>query len=191
MPSKKQTGKPRHRRQYLQTKSQAQKQEWQAYWKYAGDIQLGDIDQKQQPSKQKRFFSLIKSLKRDSSGIAPLRDQGKLHSDPTDKANILNSQYQSQFIEENKTNIPQPESDPSPNMSDINATVEGYQQFLQKLNVNKASGPDMLLTRILEELSEGIALSSAQKTRNAWRQDQSLIMENSKWLGNLQERWGI
>ena len=64
------------------------KEERQASWKYVENIiELGDSDQEQQPSKQKRFFSFIKSLKRDSSGIAPLRDQGKLHSDPADKAN--------------------------------------------------------------------------------------------------------
>ena len=154
----KQTGKARHRRQYLKTKSQAQKEERQAYWKYVENIiELGDSDQEQQPSKQKRFFSFIKSLKRDSSGIAPLRDQGKLHSDPADKANILNNQYQSQFTEEDKTNIPQPEGEPSPTMPDINVTTEGIRKLLQKLNVNKATGPDMIPARILKELSEEIA----------------------------------
>ena len=97
-----------------------------------------------------RFFSFIKSLKRDSSGIAPLRDQGKLHSDPADKVNILNNQYQSQFTEEDKTNIPQPEGEPSPTMPDINVTTEGIRKLLQKLNVNKATGPDMIPARILK-----------------------------------------
>ena len=75
------------------TPAQAQKQERQAYWKYVENlIELGDEQEQQPSSKQKRFFSFIKSLKKDSSGVAPLRDQGKLHSDPADKANILNRQ---------------------------------------------------------------------------------------------------
>ena len=41
----KQTSKARHRRQYLKTKSQAQKEERQAYWNYVENIiELGDSD---------------------------------------------------------------------------------------------------------------------------------------------------
>ena len=42
-------------------------------------------------------------------------------------------------------------------MPDINVTTEGIQKLLQKLNVNKASGPDMIPVRILKKLSEEIA----------------------------------
>ena len=146
------------RRKYLQTKAQAPKQERQAYWKYVENlIELGDEQEKQQSSKQKRFFSFIKSLKKDSSGVAPLRDQGKLHSDPADKANILNRQYQSEFTDEDKSEIPKPDGDPSPTMPDIHITTEGVLKQLQKLNVNKASGPDMIPARLLKEVSNEIA----------------------------------
>ena len=154
----KKSGRQKDRRRYLHTKAQAQRQERQAYWKYVENlIELGDNEQDQHPSKQKRFFSFIKSLKKDSSGVAPLRDQGKLHSDPVDKANILNRQYQSQFTDEDKSEIPQPEGDPSPTMPDIHVTTEGVLKLLQKLNVNKASGPDMIPARLLKELSKEIA----------------------------------
>ena len=115
-------------------------------------MQLGDEDQEQQRSKQKIFFSFIKSLKRDSSGIAPFRDQGKLHSNPADKANILRNQYLSQFTKEDKSNLLQPDGDPSPTMPDINVTTEGIRKLIQELNVNKTSGQDMLYARILEYL---------------------------------------
>ena len=151
----KKSGRHKDRRRYLHTKAQAQRQERQAYWKYVENlIELGDNEQDQHPSKQKRFFSFIKSLKKDSSGVAPLRDQGKLHSDPVDKANILNRQYQSQFTDEDKSEIPQPEGEPSPTMADIHVTTEGVLKLLQKLNVNKASVPDMIPARLLKELSK-------------------------------------
>ena len=154
----KQSGSRKDRKRYLQTKAQAQKQERQAYWKYVENlIELGDEQEQQPSSKQKRFFSFIKSLKKDSSGVAPLRDQGKLHSDPADKANILNRQYQSEFTDEDKSEIPKPDGDPSPTMPDIHITTEGVLKLLQKLNVNKASGPDMIPTRLLKELSNEIA----------------------------------
>ena len=55
------------------------------------------------------------------------------------------------------TNIQQPEGELSATMPDINVTTEGIRKPLQKLNVNKASGPDMIPARILKELSEEIA----------------------------------
>ena len=60
-------------------------------------------------------------------------------------------------------------------MPDINVATEGIQKLLQKLNVNKASGLNMLPAMILKDLSEVIPPSSAQYIRNAWTQDQSLI----------------
>ena len=46
-------------------KPQAKRQEKQAYWKYVENlIELGDNEQEQHSSKQKRFFSFTKSLKR-------------------------------------------------------------------------------------------------------------------------------
>ena len=83
--------------------------------------------------------------------MAPLRDQGKLHSDPVDKANILNRQYQSQFTDEDKSEMSQPEGEPSTTMPDIHVTTEGVLKLLQKLNVNKASGPDMIPARLLKK----------------------------------------
>jgi hypothetical protein len=38
--------------------------------------------------------------------IAPLRSEGTLHSHPSEKANILNKQFQSAFTSEANTNIP-------------------------------------------------------------------------------------
>ena len=102
----KQSGKQKDRKRYLHAKAQAQRQERQSYWKHVETlIELGDSEHEQHPSKQKRFFSFIKSLKRDSSGVARLRDQGKLHSDPADKTNILNLQNLSQFTDEDRSEI--------------------------------------------------------------------------------------
>ena len=45
-------------------------------------------------------------------GVAPIKSEGKLHSDPTDKANLLNQQFKSVFVQEDssskipKLNIP-------------------------------------------------------------------------------------
>ena len=80
-------------RKYRECKRILQKSERQSYWSYVNNIiEVGDQDSAYQP-KQKRFWSYIKSLRKDSSGIAPLKDNGRLFNSPTDKANILNHQY--------------------------------------------------------------------------------------------------
>ena len=106
---------------------------------------------------KKRFRNYIKSLKRDSCGVSPLKDNGKLHSDPVDNANILNRQYQYLFTQKDQGDIPTPEGEPSPTMPDIVVTVEGFAKLLSKLNPNKASGPDLLPARVLKELSDACA----------------------------------
>ena len=69
-------------------------------------IKVGDQDGACQ-LKQKRFWSYIKSLCKDSSGIAPLKDNGRLHNTPTDKTNILNHHYHSNVkAKENQDKVP-------------------------------------------------------------------------------------
>ena len=50
--------------------------------------------------KCKRFWSFVKSLKKDASGITSLRENGILKTDTIDKANICNQQFQSAFTRE-------------------------------------------------------------------------------------------
>ena len=45
----------------------------------------------------KPFWRYVKSLHRDNSGISPITQDGKLHNDPKDKADILNNQFKSVF----------------------------------------------------------------------------------------------
>ena len=69
-------------------------------------IEVGDQDSACQ-LKQKRFWSYIKSLCKDSSGIAPLKDNGRLLNTPTDTTNILNHHYHSNVkAKENQDKVP-------------------------------------------------------------------------------------
>ena len=52
----------------------------------------------------KRFWSLIKSLRKDYSSIASLNTDGKRATDPQDKAEALNNQF---FTNENDL-VPNP-----------------------------------------------------------------------------------
>ena len=94
---------------YRQIRSRVQKAERQAYWRHVENIiDMGEPESDNRPNKQKRFWSFIKSLRKDSSGVAPLKENGKMHSDPKDKTNILNRQYESVYTQEYISNVPSP-----------------------------------------------------------------------------------
>ena len=107
--------------------------------------------------KQKRFWSFIKSMRKDTSGIAPLKENGRLHAEPKDKADILNRQHESTWTKEDRSSIPPPEDQPFPAMPEISVTKEGVFKLLLKLNPNKATGPDLLPARILKDMANEIA----------------------------------
>ena len=143
---------------YKDSKKSVQKAERQSYWAYINDIiETGDLENDHQPLKQKRFWHYIKSLWKDSTGIAPLNDNGCLFNASKDKADILNRQYQSVFMQEDPGSpIPHPDGDPFPDSKDIKCTVseEGVRKPLLKSNPRKTSGPDMISARFLKECSE-------------------------------------
>lgn len=68
-------------------------------------IDVVDPDSEQLPSKQKKFWNYIKSLKKDKFWVSPLKDKGRLNSETIEKANILNKQYSSVFTRECDSDI--------------------------------------------------------------------------------------
>ena len=98
----------------------------------------------------KPFWNYIKSLRNDSVGVAPIKDKNQLHSDPTTKASLLNAQFQSVFVKDDKKGTsPIPTGESFPAIDNINISARGVEKLLSKLAVNKASGPDQLLNYCL------------------------------------------
>ena len=144
-------------RKYRQCKGDIQKLERQAYYSYINNIIEVNEDLDERPSKQKRFWSYIKSLRKDNTGISPLKDKGRLFNAPKDKANILNRQYQSTFTQENTNQVPSPSGTPYPDMEEIQVDEDGTRKLLQKTNPRKATGPDNIPARILKECASELA----------------------------------
>ena len=144
-------------RNYKEIKARLKKAERQSYWNFVDHIiGEGEPGQEHHP-KQKRFWSLIKSMWKDTSGIAPLKASGRLHAEPKDKTDVMNRQYESIWTKEDSSSIPTPEGQPFPAMPEISVTKEGVFKLLLKLNPNKATGPDLLPARILKDLAKEIA----------------------------------
>ena len=110
----------------------------------------------------KRFWSYIKAKRKDSSSVAPLRDNGILVSDVYGKAEILNKQYKSVFTDEDKSNIPTKEPENIQPAPDITVEPKCVENLLKGLKPDKASGPDMISRRVLKELAEVLSVPLAK-----------------------------
>ena len=147
------------------TRREVRKRLDREHWKYVGGLfEPRDEEYDKQPC-NKRFFTYVKHQRTTSIGIAPLKCDGKLITDPKTKAEILNTQFYKafsdgkEFSEEEftaKCTMPE-ESDSFKEMPEIHVTVEGVEKLLAGLDPNKAAGPDGLTPRILKELSKEIA----------------------------------
>lgn len=62
-------------------------------------------------NKSKKFWTYVKHKRSDNAGIGTLRSNGKLITNPTDKAEALNAQFQSVFSTQSAEPIKQPTED--------------------------------------------------------------------------------
>ena len=99
---------------------------------------------------------MVKRIKRDSSGVGPLKENGNLISDPLGKANPLNKQFQSVFHPPNdSSNLPTiGPFNPMPNFQIIE---NGVLNILKNLKIHKAPGPDGIVPRILGDYADQLA----------------------------------
>lgn len=82
----------------------------------------------------KKFWSFIKSIKQEVSGVAPLRNTGGIiTSDPQAKANILNDQFKSVFTTEDTSHAPDKGPIPFLAMNSVSINPRGVSKLLGNL----------------------------------------------------------
>ena len=144
---------PKYSSRYKLTKTKLQKEMRNSYWNYIENM-IFDIepDANNFTNKQpKKLYTYIKSQKTENTSIAPLRSEGTLHTNPIEKANILNKQFQSAFTSEANTNIPDKGTSDYPVMEPININREGVYKLIKNINPNKATGPDNISGKLLKQ----------------------------------------
>ena len=107
--------------------------------------------------KEKKFWSFVKSLKKDAFVITTLRENGILKTDTLDKANICNKQFESAFTRESDSEIPCKDTSPFTPMDEITVDPKRVLKLLNSLNIHKTPGSDGLSARVLKECSSEIA----------------------------------
>ena len=105
----------------------------------------------------KKFWTYIKSLHKDDTGIPPLEVNSVVITDSKQKAEALNRQFQSVFTAESSSDLPDKGISPFSTMPQIQISEDGIKKQLQDLNVHKAIGPDNIPARFLKETSYIIA----------------------------------
>ena len=124
----------------------------------------------------KKFWSFIKSMKMDSTGISTLRNETGLEADNKRKAEILNKQFKSVFTTED-TSVPHEPGNTIPPMPDIIIFPEGVEKLLSNLDPTKATGPDDIGPRVLKIAAKELAPAL------------SLIFQRSLDTSVLPESW--
>ena len=149
-----------------QLRRQKQRMVRRSYWDYVNRTLTKDSepsnDSKARPNK--KYYSFIKHQRSSNCGVAPLKVDGQLVTDPTAKAETLNKQFQSVFSEgreytdeEFDAKCKMNNNTPGKILSEIKVNEGGIKKLLAKLNPHKAVGPDKISPRILRDLAEEIA----------------------------------
>ena len=138
------------------------------YWAYVEDIicpTASAPDNQGRPDKKhsKRFWTFIKHNKQDSIGIASLQnpETGRLETKPTQKAQILNKQFQSVFSPRTPARLQTLCSDQTlpryDTMQEFDISTNGLLKLLGTLKPHKAAGPDNVRPYMLRDLRDVIA----------------------------------
>ena len=137
---------------YKEMKQVTQRECRKAYNSYTDNMFSSELS-----SNPKKFWSFISSKRSESSGVAALRKEGIIHSDPNMKANIMNETFTSVFTKEDLENLPSKGPSPHPKVPPIEIHTSGITALLKKLNPHKATGPDNIPARFLKETADELS----------------------------------
>ncbi len=130
----------------------------------------------EKPKLTTRIFTYIRTKKNIKSNIGPIANEyGVLIQDSEQMVKILNTNFASVFTIENRDTV-----SVSPALSiEVaslkidNVTQQKMQKYLDKLQVNKPTGPDNLSLRVVKELRQQILKPFASIFNNSVQQKKS------------------
>ena len=114
--------------------------------------------------------------KQEDFGISELKSNGNMFTDRKSISEILNTQFKSVFTKKTSSEIPELPGVTFHSIKDLKITEFGVFKLLDKIDVSKASGPDCIPGRILQNLA---------------RELNYLIFEQSLNTGDLPAEWTL
>ena len=120
---------------------------------------LGWSDKKNSPFIGKKFWTYIKSKRKDNVGISSLNSGNTEITDNKAKAEILSNQFKAVFTDEDVDTIPDMDSNGVSDIGQLVSQTKGIYKvsLLRNINKKKASGPDGISCWVLKEAEEEIA----------------------------------
>ena len=120
---------------------------------------LGWSDKKNSPFIGKKFWTYIKSKRKDNVGISSLNSGNTEITDNKAKAEILSNQFKAVFTDEDVDTIPDMDSNGVSDIGQLVSQTKGIYivSLLRNINKKKASGPDGISCWVLKEAEEEIA----------------------------------
>jgi hypothetical protein len=134
---------------FLEKERQVKEEIRESYLKYiSGLMSDADEGQKRVP---KKIWSFLKSRKKEASSVPALQTrEGALVTDSQTKAEMLSSQYKSVFTVEDLTSFSTMGEHPHRGAEKLQISLKGVEKQLERLNIRKAVGPDLVPTRTLK-----------------------------------------
>ena len=136
----------------------------------------------------KAFWSFIKKMRQEDTGIADLKVNNKIISDDLGKAEALSEQFASVFTVEDKVHIPTLGVSETPDINKLIIGKEGVLRQINRLKPNKAPGPDGISPWMLQLCAEEITSLDQHLPVICRLGNITNPMERSQHMCNFQER---
>ena len=149
----KRSGREDHWEQYKEFQKVVQAKLTEGRWDYINRfLQIG-----LETGNKKHFWKYLRVQKQEDFGISALKSNGKMFTDRKSISEILNTQFKSVFTKKTSSKIPELPGVTFPSIKDLKITEFGVFKLLDKIDVSKASGPDCIPGRILQNLARELA----------------------------------
>ena len=155
----KRNGSPRLWEAYKSQRNATKSAIKRAHNKYVSNI-MDDLDTEDSNSQEsgiKILGGYIKKSRKDSVGVPTLNNPNGPQTTDQSTADTLNTPFESAFTKENLDSVPDLGTPSVPAMDSIRFMVPGIQKILEKLQTQKAAGPDALPPCVLKELAPRLA----------------------------------
>ena len=97
-------------------------------------------------------------MRTDNQGVSPIKAHGAPCSQPQQKAELLNEQFQPVFTMENTTcPVPVPEGPSARNIQPLWITTAGVKKLLSSIKINKDADPYQIPNSFLEETANELS----------------------------------
>jgi hypothetical protein len=142
------SGKTDHWNEFRSFRNKVNKLIKRSYWNYVNKL-LEPKPGAREGTVDKNFYRYVKSQRKETCGVSPLKTDKGLMTGSKEKAEALNQQFEKAFTDQDISHIPDKGESPYADMPKFFIQEGGITALINKLDPNKASGPDQISAHFL------------------------------------------